>query len=146
MFKKNDKYLVRAHKLLKFFTIFFAVVGVIAGIVLSALELIEIGLPILFCVPFICWCIWSGIMLHLSYLCDVKLIRNKLYNVNNDYLDDFIKQNESANEYAQPMQSSAASQNPIQDNTDALLKLRKLYNSGALTEEEYNKEKANLLK
>lgn len=36
------------------------------------------------------WCMYINSMAYLEMMCDVKLIRNKLYNVVNTGLDDFI--------------------------------------------------------
>ena len=98
MFERNDKQLLTVRIITNVVTWIFAIAGIIVGIVLSALGMLEIGLPILFVVPFLCWLMWVYVRLHLSHLCDIKLIRNKLYGVDNDNLKVFLEEKLSEEE------------------------------------------------
>lgn len=142
MFEKNDKQLLTVRIILNVVTAILVAGGVIAGIVLSALGMLDIGLPILFVVPFISWLMWVFVRLHLSHLCDIKLIRNKLYDVENDNLKVFLE--EKANTEFQKAEDMA-NNNPS-NNTEQLLRLKRLLDSGAITQEEFDREKKKLLK
>ena len=142
MFEKNDKQLLTVRIILNVVTAILVAGGVIAGIVLSALGMLDIGLPILFVVPFISWLMWVFVRLHLSHLCDIKLIRNKLYGVENDNLKVFLE--EKANTEFQKAEDMA-NNNPS-NNTEQLLRLKRLLDSGAITQEEFDREKEKLLK
>ena len=85
MFEKNDKALFTARTLLIVVCLIFGIGGAIAGIVLCCIDedMLAIGLPLLFCGPFFAWLMWIFGQLSLNMMCDIKLIRNKLYGVGN---------------------------------------------------------------
>ena len=90
---------------------------------------------------FFIWLAWIFARLYLSYLCDIKLIRNKLYGADNDRLAAFIENQEeeqanSASESGDMTYSVAA---------DKLLQLKRLLDSGAITQEEFDEQKKKLL-
>lgn len=139
MFERNDKQLLIVRILLNVVTWIFVLAGIVVGIVLSALGMLEIGLPILFVVPFLCWLMWVYVRLHLSYLCDVKLIRNKLYGVDNDNLKVFLEEKLSEEEIEELKRVEM-------QNTEKLIRLKSLRDSGVITEEEFQQEKEKILK
>mgnify|MGYP001623899011 FL=1 len=164
MFEVNDKFLRTVRVILNVWVWVGAIACVICGIVLSALGMIEMGLPILFVGPFACWFSWVFGRLYLSYLCDIKLIRNKLYGVGNENLDVFLKTKAERTAPAYPQGGytgadtyrPAAAQAPagsgeegkplsMEERTQKLLRLKKLLDAGAITQEEFDGEKAKLL-
>lgn len=162
MFEVNDKFLRTVRVILNVWVWVGAIACVICGIVLSALGMIEMGLPILFVGPFACWFSWVFGRLYLSHLCDIKLIRNKLYGVGNENLDIFLKDDGDADAAPAPTPSAtgnfnrpAAAQAPVnaggsaplpaEERTQKLLRLKKLLDAGAITQEEFDRQKAKLL-
>ncbi len=141
MFEKNDKQLLIVRTILNVVTWIFIILGVVLGIVLSALEMLEIGLPLLFFIPFLSWVMWVFVRLHLSHLCDIKMIRNKIYGVDNDNLKVFLE--EKANTGFQEEEYIA--NNNISSNTEQILRLKRLLDGGAITQEEFDREKEKLL-
>ena len=139
MFERNDKQLLTVRIITNVVTCILAIVGIIVGIVLSALGMLEIGLPILFVVPFLSWLMWVYVRLHLSYLCDIKLIRNKLYSVDNDNLKVFLEEKLSEEEIEELKRVEM-------QNTEKLIRLKSLRDSGVITEEEFQQEKEKILK
>ena len=73
--------------------------------------------------------------LYLSFLCDVKLIRNKLYGVDNDGLDIFIS---SADKFEKTEEG-------YYDKSEHLKQLKMLLDAGVLTQEEYDKKKEEVI-
>lgn len=163
MFEVNDKSLRTVRVILNVVTWIGVIACIICGIVLSALGMIEMGLPILFVGPFACWLMWVFGRLYLSYLCDIKLIRNKLYGVGNENLDVFLKTKaeRTAPAYPQGGYTGADTYRPaaqapagsgeegkplsMEERTQKLLRLKKLLDAGAITQEEFDGEKAKLL-
>lgn len=135
MFEKNDKQLLTVRIITDVVTWILAIAGIIVGIVLSALEMLAIGLPILFIVPFLSWLMWVYARLHLSYLCDIKLIRNKLYGVDSDNLNVFWVEEKTENDESYD-----------ESKVNTLTSLYHLFEKGVITEEEYNNQKMALLK
>ena len=154
MFDKNDKQLKIVRKITFICAIIFAVLGVIAGIILCATEdasgtnLIA-GILLIVLVPFLSWLAWVYASLLLTFLCDVKLMRNKMYGLDNDNLSEFISSPSRAENYpsAQPAgaPSEQAPSSSASDSYEMLLRLKKLYDSGALSQEEYEQKKRELL-
>lgn len=133
MFDKNDRTLLTVRALANVFTIIFIACCVIAGIVLASYGMLEIGLPILFCGPFLFWIAWLAIRLHLTHLCDIKLIRNKLYGIENSALNAFIK------ESTQPAPEE-------EQNAFTYQQLEKLNHDGFISNEEFERRTRALLK
>ena len=163
MFEVNDRSLRTVRVILNVVTWIGVIACIVCGIVLSALGMIEMGLPILFVGPFACWLMWVFGRLYLSHLCDIKLIRNKLYGVGNENLDVFLKTKAErtapaypqggytgADTYrpaAQAPASSGEEGKPLsmEERTQKLLRLKKLLDAGAITQEEFDRQKAKLL-
>ena len=139
MFEKNDKQLLMVRIILNTVTFIFVIAGIISGIILLVNESTALGLIMLLLVPFLSWLMWVVARLYLTYLCDIKLIRNKLYGVDNDNLKVFLE--EKTEIYKQPSQKNSSI-----DRTAELLRLKRLLDSGAITQEEFDKEKAKYLK
>ena len=139
MFEKNDEQLLIVRILVNVGTWIGAIGGVIIGIVFSATGLLEVGLPILFGLPILSWVMWMYARLRLCYLCDIKLIRNKLYGVDNDNLKVFLEEKLSEEEIEELKRVEM-------QNTEKLIKLKSLRDSGVITEEEFQQEKEKILK
>lgn len=139
MFERNDKQLLTVRIITNVVTWILAIAGIIAGIVLSALGMLAIGLPILFVVPFLSWLMWVYIRLHLSHLCDIKLIRNKLYGVDNENLKVFLEAKLTEEEMQEQKRVET-------QNAEKIARLKSLRDSGVITEEEFQQEKEKILK
>ena len=136
--------------------IVFAVLCLVGAIIL-AVE--ENALYILVGVAgvFLSWLMWIVSYLCLTFLCDVKLIRNKLYGEDNSALAKFIEDAPLKPSYGVPDYGSVPQQPPVNQPTEqaqggldakkieALKELKKLYDSGAIDEEQYNIEKNKIL-
>ena len=96
MFKRNDELLFRAENALKRVVgliIIVAIFGVIYGVNFLFVNNITQGfivLTVAFCELLFAFLVWIFGSLFLSYLVDVKLIRNRLYCVNNAGLSEFL--------------------------------------------------------
>ncbi len=91
MFEKNDRILFAA-KIIIYIAIFiFAVASLVLGIVLSIVMESSALFLVAFAGWFVCLLMWVFSKLLLSYLCDIKLIRNKLYGESNAKLERFLK-------------------------------------------------------
>ena len=93
MFEENDKALHTMRKVVIAIVALLVVGSVVAGIVLAVtvsgvMILITLGGLLL------SWLTWVSADVLISYLCDIKLIRNKLYGVNNEDLEDIIGSDE----------------------------------------------------
>lgn len=85
MFKKNDRYLQTANTIVDIFLIIAIIACVILGILL-----LSAGSPILRTIlvcfilcPFFAWVLWILIKVYLTHVLDVKMIRDKLYRMQN---------------------------------------------------------------
>lgn len=139
MFERNDKQLLTVRILLNIVTWIFVLAGIISGIILLVNDSIALGLVMLFLVPFLSWLMWVVARLYLTYLCDIKLIRNKLYGIENENLSVFLSAKTETHE-------QTSQQNSSTDKTQALLRLKKLLDGGAITQEEFDREKEKYLK
>lgn len=157
MFEKNDKALFTARTLLIVVCLIFGIGGAIAGIVLCCIDedMFAIGLPLLFCGPFFAWLMWIFGQLSLNMMCDIKLIRNKLYEESIESFKPFLeyetraddeeKQDEQPQAEAATLQATPTTANTT-DITQQLLQLKKLLDDGVITQEEFDREKAKLLR
>lgn len=139
MFKKNDEALLLARTLILVALVSLAVSSVITGFVL-AFTVSAVLILITFAGLFLCFLLWVFTSLYLSYLCDIKLIRNKLYGESNDGLKDFLGGN---NNSARSHAISPATQEKKQAVNTGLAYSQQHLNSGAITpeEEEYERRK-----
>ena len=157
MFEKNDKALFTARVLLIVVCLIIAIGGIIAGALLCyhLYDGYVIGLPLIFGLPILASLIWIFGRLFLNFLCDIKLIRNKLYEEGIESFKPFLEYKTSAeDEEEQDEQPQAKTATPqatpstanTADVTQQLLKLKKLLDSGVITQEEFDVEKAKILK
>ena len=75
----------------------------------------------------------------ISFLCDIKLIRNKLYGINNEHLKEFLDSYEGLK----------TDSNEEIENKTVSVKLAQpqiLFDDGLINEEEYNRRKDELTK
>ena len=94
MFKKNDNSLLAHKGFLTFICWFIAIMGILGGIIMLA-ESEDLAIPALIdliLIPLIARIIYISGILKLNFYCDVKLIRNKLYDLDNDNLESFFKE------------------------------------------------------
>lgn len=151
MFEKNDKPLFIVRILLIVMCLIIAIGSVITFIVLCCVdggENIVIGLIPLFCGPLVAWLMWIFGQLSLNMMCDIKLIRNKLYEEGIESFKPFLEYKTRADdeeEQDEQPQTTPSTANTA-DVTQQLLKLKKLLDEGAITQEEFDAEKAKLLK
>ena len=97
MFYKLDKPLFITRILLIIITCIFIIGSIIAGIVLCCMDndtLLIAGLVLIFCGPLWGWLTWITGQLVLSLMCDIKLIRNKLYGMGIENFKPFYIQRE----------------------------------------------------
>ena len=151
MFEKNDKPLFIVRILLIVMCLIIAIGSVITFIVLCCVdggENIVIGLIPLFCGPLVAWLMWIFGQLSLNMMCDIKLIRNKLYEEGIESFKPFLEYKTRADdeeEQDEQPQATPSAANTA-DVTQQLPKLKKLLDEGAITQEEFHAEKAKLLK
>ncbi|MDE6850501.1 MAG: hypothetical protein K2J54_04155, partial [Clostridia bacterium] len=89
LFDKNDKYMHVTKIIFIIFVIMLGLLSFVGGIVLMALGIIAAGLPLLICGLIFTFISYVSGRLVLSYLVDVKAIRNKLYGYGNEGLNSF---------------------------------------------------------
>ena len=144
MFEKNDKQLLIARIFLNVITGIFVIAGIVCGIVYLVYNSIVTGLLFLLLVPFLSWIMWVFARLYLTYLCDIKLIRNKLYGTENDNLKVFLEDTDDSDDEKDA--TAQTESKTMEDITAQLLELKALLDSGAITQEEFDAEKERLLK
>ena len=144
MFEKNDKPLFIVRILLIVMCLIIAIGSVITFIVLCCVdggENIVIGLIPLFCGPLVAWLMWIFGQLSLNMMCDIKLIRNKLYGESNRPIAPFF----TDSEYTEP-QPQDADAGKLSALVSELKALKALADDGTITQEEFEKVKAKYLK
>ena len=144
MFEKNDKQLLTARIFLNVITWIFVIVGIVCGIVYLVDNSIVTGLLFLLLVPFLSWIMWVFSRLYLTYLCDIKLIRNKLYGTENDNLKVFLEDTDDSDDEKDA--TAQTESKTMEDIPAQLLELKALLDSGAIAQEEFDAEKERLLK
>ncbi len=136
MFERNDKALLTTRIIVMVTIGIFAVAFLALGIALAVL--IEgVYFLIAFAGWFLCWVMWVFARLYMSYLCDVKLIRNKLYGESNAGLEVFLKAKEERSDSPEVKARRKATEEELEH-------LQQLVNSGVITTEEYEKRKREL--
>ena len=139
MFERNDKALLVTRIIVIVVIGILAVASLIAGIWL-AVDYDELYVLIIFVGWFKCWLWWVLAKLLFSYLVDVKVIRNKLYDESNDGLAVFLKS--TPRSFTPP-----AKRDKREPSVDAQLKqLRRLLDSGVITREQYENRVEELTK
>ena len=112
MFEQNDRTLFTAQSIIKVFCIIGAILCFIGGIVLFITSNQKVtdnfgkisnvtnyaqiigGVALILFSSLVFWIIWIFSKLIFSTLCDIKFIRNKLYQLDNDNLKSFIEEEE----------------------------------------------------
>lgn len=135
MFSKYDKFL----KIARILVDVFFVVNLIASFTLSIVYAVvdENALYILIfpCGAFLSWVIWIFERVWISFFCDVKFIRNKIYGKSNDDLKEFLSEDDS--------RKGSGSLSDVK--AMQVKHLNRLLESGAISEEDYNREMRKLL-
>ena len=143
-FVKNDKLLPKAFIVVDAVCIIVGIIGVLYGILILAnggasSSSIVSGILTLILVPLMAFAYWVICRVVLNALCDIKLIRYKLYDIDNGYLAGLTEDNKSV---SMPAPAPA----PVEkSNTDKLKELKELLDSGAITQEEFDAEKQKIL-
>ena len=96
MFKKNDKSLLFAKTLLTLACVILAIFFLVCGFALVS-ENGDSGAALILTGGIVVPIIYILALLKLNYYCDVKLIRNKLYELDNSNLEIFFKDNNTPN-------------------------------------------------
>ena len=144
MLQKYDKVLLIA-RIICVVLIGFLFVVVFA---VSIYGMIELHWAFVFLIPvgwFSVWVLWVFLRLILSFFCDVKMIRNKLYEKENDYFAEYLQDGDLL------LRVGGKSRKPIdlQKNAEANEELRSLQQRldlGDITPKEYEARKEELLK
>lgn len=134
MFEYNDGMLLAARIVANVLFALNSIIALVGGIVLSALSS---AIFLLYGLIYILgsWVIWIIARLILSFICDVKLIRNKLYDQTNNNLAVFTGNNSQADENRHvPHELTSDDIRQKQDKLDTLLY------SGVINETEYKNE------
>lgn len=139
MFEKNDKQLLTMRIIVNVVICIIAAASILVGIILSATASNALFLLIAVGGAFLSWLTWVVARLYLSYLCDIKLIRNKLYGVDNDNLKVFLEEKQTPEQIAEQKRVAA-------QNAEKIEKLKTLRDSGVISEEEFQQEREKLLK
>lgn len=142
MFEKMDKVLFVARKIYIAALVIGITVLVILGVSLSA----QTGNILYFFLYAVVggissFVIWTFIRLFLYMLCDIKLIRNKLYEKDNSLIKKFVEPVTDSAESLQIYNEKIARDIDLQK---AVQKLTELYESGAIDKEEFETLKNNL--
>lgn len=141
MFEKNDR-------TIKFFiiasvigSVLFAICGVVIGIVLCVNNWYWIGVPCMIALPLFSWLLWFIARFAITVACDIKLIRNKLYCNDNENLVGLLEGREKATS-----ESIVSKQENKFDYIVVKIKeLKREYDDGKITQEEYEARKSELL-
>lgn len=132
MFKRNDY----ALKVARILLIISVILGSILSFVLGIVYAVKYEWWHIYIIPsgwLSCFIIWIFGRLILSFFCDVKLIRNKLYDEDNFNLEEFFEGKNS--QYGVGKSYNLNSENDT---------FRNLVDAGVITEEEYKEMNEDL--
>ena len=143
MFDKNDKVLYRARIIIMAFCIVLGVGGMICGIVFMASssqnpEYLGLGIVYLIGSPLLSILAWVFEELIFTVIVDIKLIRNKMYDIDNEKLLNWGDINS-------PKPVDTQSYSYENDKMRLLHECKMLLDSGAITEEEFDEQKKIIL-
>lgn len=162
-FYKNDKLLLHAFIIVDVVAIAYLAIGIILGIVnivigaiSGTVDTIIFGVVLIIAIPIFDFIIWVLLKVTLNLFCDVKLIRNNLYNIDNTYLENIIedKKNQTfANTQGNQdlslgnvsYEDDKNNSHSIFSNAQKLKQLKSLLDDGILTQAEFDVEKQKLL-
>ncbi len=139
MFEKNDKQLLTIRTIINVVTILFVIIGIICSIILLVNKEIFLGVFLLVFIPFFSWFMWIIWRLIMTFLCDIKLIRNKLYGVENDNMKVFLGERQTPEQIAEQKRVAA-------QNAEKIERLKYLRDAGVITEKEFQQAREKLLK
>lgn len=139
MFEKNDKQLLTIRTIINVVTILFVIIGIICSIILLVNKEIFLGVFLLVFIPFFSWFMWIIWRLIMTFLCDIKLIRNKLYGVENDNMKVFLEERQTPEQIAEQKRVAA-------QNAEKIERLKYLRDAGVITEKEFQQAREKLLK
>ena len=136
MFERNDRALLTTRIIVMVVIGIFAVLSLAVGIALAVIldGLYFLITPVLW---LFCWLGWVVARLYMSYLCDIKLIRNKLYGESNEGLEVFLKAENERSDSPEMQEKREAVEAELQH-------LQQLLSSGVITTEEYETRKREL--
>lgn len=139
MFEKNDKQLLTIRTIINVVTILFVIIGIICSIILLVNKEIFLGVFLLVFIPFFSWFMWIIWRLIMTFLCDIKLIRNKLYGVENDNMKVFLGERQTPEQIAEQKRVAA-------QNAEKIERLKYLRDASVITEKEFQQAREKLLK
>jgi len=137
MFERNDNALLAARIIIGVFIAIVAVASLVMGLVWAVL-IHWAYILFAFVGWFLCWIMWVFMRLYLSYLVDIKLIRNKLYGESNEGLEVFLNAEKGKIDRVE-------TQEKRQVTSAELERLEQLYMLGKITAEEYEKCKEKMM-
>lgn len=148
MFDKNDKTLLKFRIVCIAATALTAIFGIVFGIVLLAQGSLASGFTYLFLFPILSWFLWLVMRLAMSFMCDVKLIRNKMYGTDCEMLKIFLQDDNIPG--LPPSETEGTIQPLIPQNDEARAEaftiLEKLKGKGKISENDYALLRGELLK
>ena len=139
MFEKNDKSLLWMRVITNVLIFIIAAASVLSGIILSITLKNAMFLFIAVGGIFLSFFAWVVVRLFLSYLCDIKLIRNKLYGIENSNLKVFLG---GENSHSPVLLANRVRTRQEKERE----RLKSLLDAGVITEKEYQQEIDNLQK
>ena len=139
MFEKNDKSLLWMRVITNVLIFIIAAASVLSGIILSITLKNAMFLFIAVGGIFLSFFAWVVVRLFLSYLCDIKLIRNKLYGIENSNLKGFLG---GENSHSPVLLANTVRTRQEKERE----RLKSLLDAGVITEKEYQQEIDNLQK
>lgn len=145
MFDKNDKTLFAMRVICIVTIIVLAAISTALGILLIVAGYVGAGIILIALFLFFCWLLWVYNRLHISYLCDIKLIRNKLYGVENGrlrqlYTDDEYSADEELRDLTNDEEREARrNRSDERDFKNYGESLERLHAAGAIYDGEYEK-------
>ena len=135
MFDNNDRFLKIASTFLKIAIWFLAIGGVLAFFIMLIIDedLAGVGFAIMAISCIFAIVLWVFGNLYLSLICDIKLIRNKLYNTNNFNTDIFLS-----------TEDKYKIQSGIKQKEEKIKRYKELLEKNLISKEEYDAEIAKL--
>lgn len=142
MFKKNDKYWFRAYAFVDVFIIVISSIMLVGGVVILALGIDATNVNGIITGSLYIVCSIAGafivhIIYHLalSLYLDIKLIRNKMYGIDNGDFDKALSEDNSSRRRV-----------AVQDDITVQIRaLKQLCDDGIITQEEFEIKKQSLL-
>lgn len=136
MFDANDEVLIKVRCITQVVLIIIAILISVLVIVIAALVSwwYLIALPLFWLFTWLTWLLKD---LVFSYMCDVKLIRNKLYGVDNDGLAVFLVQSMNADERQKLIDQEQEIKERLED-------LETQKETDKISKEDYSRQKISL--